>query len=324
APPAVRHRRTGDRRGMPRRSARGRGARARGVRRALRELRPRLSAAGGGVVTLRRIARVAALLLVLAARSVAAEEASPAWQFDVMPYAWIPGTFGTIKVKGRTAAVDTTMGDVLTLLWHGDAFTAGGYFAARYDRWSGFLDAYGGFLNVHANETAPPRFCPVQAAATGRLRPVIMEFALGYELGHWSLPQRQRPVSLGVYLGMRYTHPGTELDVSGGVVNGQQANGNVSDNFNVADPMIGVRWEVPLLDRLSLDFRGDIGGLPTNSSLTWGLVGDVRYWVPYSLFSSQPWLEAGYRVVAYEHEFGGNSALNLQLRGVLLGVGFAF
>jgi len=275
-------------------------------------------------VTLRRAARVAALVLVLAARSVAAEEASPAWQFDVMPYAWIPGTFGTIKVKGRTAAVDTTMGDVLTLLWHGDAFTAGGYFAARYDRWSGFLDAYGGFLNVHANETVPTRFCTVQAAATARLRPVIMEFALGYELGHWSLPQRQRPVSLGVYLGMRYTHLGTELDVSGGVVNGQQASGNVSDNFNVADPMIGVRWEVPLLDRLSLDFRGDIGGLPTNSSLTWGLVGDVRYWVPYSLFSSQPWLEAGYRVVAYEHEFGGNSALNLQLRGVLLGVGFAF
>src|SRR4029077_13875616 len=142
APTAVRHRRTGDRRGMPRRSARGRGARARGVRRALRELRPRLSAAGGGVVTLRRAARVAALLLMLAARSVAAEEASPAWQFEVMPYAWIPGTFGSIKVKGRTAAVDTTMGDVLTLLWHGDAFTAGGYFAARYDRWSGFLDAY--------------------------------------------------------------------------------------------------------------------------------------------------------------------------------------
>ena len=50
----------------------------------------------------------------------------------------------------------------------------------------------------------------------------------------------------------------------------------------------------------------------------------VRYWPDLSLFSAQPWLEAGYRVVAYEHEFGSNNALNLQLRGVLPGVGFAF
>lgn len=273
---------------------------------------------------LRRTASAAALVLVLAVRCVAAEEPSPAWQFDVMPYAWIPGAFGSIEVKGRTAALDVTMGDVLTLLWHGDAFTAGGYFAARYDRWNGFLDTYGGFLNVHAIETIPTRFCTVHASATARLKPVIVELALGYELGRWSLPERQRPVSLGMYLGMRYTHVGTELDVAGGGVNGQQRSGNVSDVFNVADPMIGVRWEVPLLDRLSLDFRGDVGGLPSGSKLTWGLVGDVRYWVPYSLFSSQPWLEAGYRVVAYEHDIGGNSALNLQLRGVLLGVGFAF
>src|SRR5262249_54762759 len=83
-------------------------------------------------------------------------------------------------------------------------------------------------------------------------------------------------------------------------VDGQQSNGNVSRAFNFADPMIGVRWEAPLLDRLSLDFRGDLGGLPAASRLTWGLVGDVRYWPDLSSFSAQPWLEAGYRLVAYE------------------------
>jgi hypothetical protein len=279
-------------------------------------------------VTPRRAVSAVVLLLAVAAPSFAAEEQAQNWQqdwqFEVMPYAWIPGAFGSMEVKGRTAAVDTTMGDVLTLLWHGDAFTAGGYFTARYDRWNGFLDAYGGFMNLHVNETVPTRFCTLKVSSTARLKPVIVEFAVGYELGRWSLPQRRRPISLGLYLGTRYTHLGTELDVSGGAVNGLQRSGNVSEGFNVADPMVGVRWEVPLLDRLSLDFRGDIGGLPASSKLTWGLVGDVRYWPDLSLFSAQPWLEAGYRVVAYEHEFGGNSALNLQLRGVLLGVGFAF
>jgi hypothetical protein len=281
-------------------------------------------------MTLRRTVIAVALLLAIAAPSFAADEQAQNqqddWQFELLPYAWIPGTFGTIEVKGRTAHVDTTMGDVLTLLWHGDAFTVGGYFLARYDPWNAFafLDAYGGFMNLNVSETIPTRFCTVRVASTARLRPVITEFAVGYELGRWSVPQRLRPISLGLYLGMRYTHLGTDLEASVGVVNGVQFNRNVSEGFNPASPMIGVRWEVPLLDRLSLDFRGDLGGLPSGSKLTWGLVGDVRYWPDMSLFSAQPWLEAGYRVVAYDHQFGSNNALNLQLRGVLLGVGFAF
>jgi hypothetical protein len=283
-------------------------------------------------MTLRRAVRAVMLLLAIATPCLAAEEETTQqqqnedWQFELMPYAWIPGTFGTIDVRGRTAHVDATMGDVLTLLWHGDAFTLGGYFLARYDPWNAFafLDAYGGFENVHASQTIPTRFCTVTVSGTAKLKPVIMEVALGYELGRWSLPDRQRPISLGVYLGTRYTHLGTDLEASVGVVNGVQFNPNVSEVFNWASPMIGVRWEVPLLDRLSLDFRGDLGGLPASSRLNWGLVGDVRYWPDLSLFSAQPWLEAGYRVVGYEHEFGSNNALNLQLRGVLLGVGFAF
>jgi hypothetical protein len=282
-------------------------------------------------MTLRRAVRAVMMLLAIAMPCLAAgeqpaEQQTEDWQFEVMPYAWIPGTFGTIKVKGHTAHADATMGDVLTLLWHGDAFTLGGYFLARYDPWNAFafLDAYGGFENIHVSQTIPTRFCTVMVSSTARLKPVITEFALGYELGRWSVPQRQRPISLGLYLGMRYTHLGTDLEASVGVVNGQQFNGNVSEGFNFADPMIGVRWEVPLLNRLSLEFRGDLGGLPASSKLTWGLVGDVRYWPDLSLFSAQPWLEAGYRVVAYEHEFSSNSALNLQFRGVLLGVGFAF
>jgi hypothetical protein len=272
-----------------------------------------------------RMAIAGLALLVSASRGFAAEEEpAPGWQFDVMPYAWIPGTFGTISVKGRTAHVDTTLGDVFTLLWHGDAFTVGGYFAARYDRWSFFTDAYGGFLNQSVSETIPTRFCTLHAAATLKLKPVIADFAFGYELGRWSLPERQRPISLGVYLGTRYLHVGQELDSTVAVVNGRSRAGSVSSVINSADPLIGVRWEVPVLDSLSLDFRGDIGGLPTNNKLTWGIVGDARYWLGWQPFGARTWLEAGYRVVAYERDFGGGNDLNLQLRGPLLGLGFLF
>ena len=264
-------------------------------------------------------------LLVSASMGVAAEEEpAPGWQFDVMPYLWLPGTFGTVSVRGRTATVDSTLGDSLTLLWHGEAFTFGGYFAARYDRWSFFADSYGGFINVSASETIPTRFCTLHAAATLRLKLALTDFAFGYELGRWSLPERQRPISLGVYLGTRYTHLGQELETSIAVVNGRSASPSASSVLNAADPIIGVRWEVPVLDSLSLDFRGDIGGLPTNNRLTWNIVADACYWPGWELFGAKTWLEAGYRVLAYQHDFGGGNDLNLQLRGPLLAVGFQF
>ena len=94
--------------------------------------------------------------------------------------------------------------------------------------------------------------------------------------------------------------------------------------INAADPIVGVRWEVPVLDSLSLDFRGDIGGLPTNNRLTWNIVADARYWPGWELFGAKTWLEAGYRVLAYERDFGGGTDLNLQMRGPLMAMGFGF
>ena len=68
----------------------------------------------------------------------------------------------------------------------------------------------------------------------------------------------------------------------------------------------------------------DHGQDTPGTALTWGLLGDVRYRPDLEVFSAQPWLEGGYRIVAYNHDFSGTSALDLQLRGPLLGVGFAF
>jgi hypothetical protein len=264
-------------------------------------------------------------ILAASGRSLAAdEEHPPGWQFEVMPYAWLPGTFGTVEVKGRTATVDTTIGDVLTLLWHGDAFTLGGYFAARYDRWSLFADAYGGFLDTSATEIVPTRFCNVQVGATARLRPVIADVAVGYELLEYRVPAWRRPISLGVYLGTRIVHLGVDLEASAGVVGGIQGGRDVSDSFTTATPMLGLRWEIPVHDRVSFDFRGDLGGLPGGDRLNWSFLGDVRYWFEWSPWGTQPWLEAGYRVVGFNHDFGGGNDLALQLRGPLMAVGFAF
>ena len=59
-------------------------------------------------------------LLASTSPSLAAEEETPqpatGWQFDAMPYGWFPGAFGSVQVKGRTANINVTVGDLFTLL----------------------------------------------------------------------------------------------------------------------------------------------------------------------------------------------------------------
>lgn len=253
------------------------------------------------------------------------EEQAPGWQFEVMPYAWISGAFGTIDVRGRTANVDTTLGDVLTLLWHGDAFTGGGYFGARYDRFSLFADAYGGYLNGSATQFVPLTRVrrTLQVGATARLHPVIADVAVGYQLAEWRVPDWRRPISVGMYLGTRIVHVGVDLTAKAAVVGGLQGPGrSVSNSFTTASPMVGVRWEIPVHDQVSFNFRGDLGGLPSGSRLNWNFVGDVRYWMDWG--GTQTWLAAGYRLVGFNSNFDNGNELDLQLRGPLVALGFAF
>jgi hypothetical protein len=261
-------------------------------------------------------------LLALLAGGIAWADERPHWEFEVAPYAWIPGNFGTATVKGRTANIDVSVRDALDLATSGNAFTAAGYFSIAYDRWSVFADAFGGYAEASVSETIPTRFCTASVAGKAKIKPVLADFALGYRLGQWSLPGRRRPLTVGVYAGARYSFTGIRLNASAGV-GGSSRSDSVSRSFSWADPMIGVRWEVPVFDRVSLDFRGDIGGFGASSDLIWGLVGGARYWLPWTPWSTQPWLGAGYRAAAFDRTSGADS-LDLQFRGPTGGMGFVF
>jgi len=56
------------------------------------------------------------LLGVGASGRAAAEEKRSGSAFDVMPYAWLPSTAGTVQVKDRTASMDVPASDLLPLL----------------------------------------------------------------------------------------------------------------------------------------------------------------------------------------------------------------
>jgi hypothetical protein len=116
----------------------------------------------------------------------------------------------------------------------------------------------------------------------------------------------------------------SKLSATAGVVHGAERSANVEDDFAWADPLIGLRWSAPLLDWISLDFRGDIGGFGASSKLTWGLVGTFRVWIPWTPIESvDPYLALGYRVVDFDRSKSAGT-IDLQYRGPLLGLGFAF
>lgn len=239
--------------------------------------------------------------------------------------AWISGAAGDLDVAGRALVVDTGPGELLDLLFQGDAFAAGGYFGARYERFFGFLDAFGSFVRDGQTEMIPTRFCTVSASVRATLYPVLVDFAVGYQLGEWKLGKRLRPVSLGAYAGMRFTHFGVDIGTQAAVVGGFQGQGRaVERGYNWADPMIGLRGEIPVFDRLSLAFRGDVGGWGASSDLIWGVVGDLRYWPEWSPWSTQPWFGLGWRIAAFDHDFAGTNGADLRLSGPTAALGFVF
>jgi len=273
-----------------------------------------------------RFMALGALLVALASSSaVAAEEpAKSPWEFEFALYGWIPATSLTADVQGHTVHSSVSVKDVLDIVTSGNGMAGGGYAAVRYDRFSLFVDAFGGFLEESMREDIPTRVCTLSASVKGEVRLAIVDFAVGYRLGQWSLPQRRRPVSLGVYAGMRYAHAGIQVDATLGVLGGIGRHGALSTAINFADPLIGIRWEVPVLDSVSVDFRGDIGGFGASSNLVWGLVGDARYWFSWNPWSLRPWLSLGYKVLSFDRDPGRDAAVDLVFRGPYIALGVVF
>jgi hypothetical protein len=244
-------------------------------------------------------------------------------EFEALPYGWVPGMYGSVDVKGRTAQIDVSPIDLLRLVTSGNAMAAAGYFSLSYGHFSVFADTFGGYGELPINERIPTQFCTLTVQGRDKTKFVIGDVGFGYQLGRWSLPARKRPLTLGVYVGARYMYFTNQLNATGAVVGGVQRSANSFETFAWADPLIGVRFAVPLADWLSLDFRGDIGGFGASSNLIWGISSMAKVWLPWTPFSLHPYLALGYRVVDFDRSNSAGS-INLDMRGPTVGAGFVF
>lgn len=264
--------------------------------------------------------------------SASSSETRKPWALEIAMPLWIPGNYGTLKVHDRTSKIDVSPGDMIDLLTSGHAFAGAGYFDFRYDRVFAYVDAVGGYADESVSESVPikrfPRLGRLSIDANAKLKQVLSDFGVGYRLGAWTLGNRKRPFTLDVFGGARYYWFLTRVRASASIPKlsrlGVHRAADVSQSFDWADPLIGVRWEVPVLDCVSATFRGDIGGFGAGSDLSWNLVGGFRYWVPYSPLDSHPYIGVGYRALSFDRSDGSDGELDLEFRGPYGSMGFVF
>ena len=97
---------------------------------------------------------------------------------------------------------------------------------------------------------------------------------------------------------------------------------------NVADPFIGGRWSVALLDNLAWLFSGDVGGFGAGTKRTWQIVSTLRYRLPWAPCSRPVWASAGYHLIDLDERgekiLGRDTGINLEFRGPIVGLGTQF
>jgi hypothetical protein len=265
---------------------------------------------------------IAAVLLWLgtALPARAADEES-GWRFDVAaPYLWLPEEHGHIGIGPVSVPVDVSFSDIFDLMGKGDLLGGAGHFEA-YDRdlhLSLFFDATGSVVDTQGSVAKLPGGV---AEADSSL--VFLEWAAGYRVGPMPLDRAgARKFWVEPFVGARYTHLGNGLEV--------RQNGvplaSVSDSSDWADPILGVRWSLGLLESLALRFRADIGGFGAGSELAWSLNSLLEYTLPWTIFSAPLVAGAGYKVLDFDYESSGKVDKDIQLnfRGPLLGLGVRF
>jgi len=186
------------------------------------------------------------------------------------------------------------------------------------------VDAFGAYVDTDKSGRVGTPLGATDVEARIRLGQVFLEYGVGYRFGRFRMAGRERLVTVDVLAGGRWYYYGMNLRASASNAAVGTLAGRVSSEFDWTDPFIGGRWAIPLLDDLTLEFRGDIGGFDAGSHLAWNLIGGLRYFLPWRPCSTQPWVAATYKALDFQYDGSGSNEIDMTMRGPMLGLGVTF
>lgn len=189
----------------------------------------------------------AVLVALLACTSASA--ADDGWEHTFALYGIGASIDGRAGVGNVTADVDVGFDDIL------DSLEFGAMAAYRADRgdWAVIADFIFMSLEQEKDNLGP----------LGGSRATVEADQLIFELdGSYGVTER-----LDAYGGLRYWNLDTDLDVVSGGPLGQTR--SVSKTEDWVDPIVGLRYVMPLGESWQFIARGDVGGFGVGSDFTW-------------------------------------------------------
>jgi hypothetical protein len=183
------------------------------------------------------------------------------WHFALIGYVWLANAKGTtdVIVPAAPVGLDLNYGDVLDAF----KFALMGAAEARKDRLVLFAD----FTFFHLDTKKGIRIRePDLRSAELDSRTAEVTLLGGYRVVD------NAPLSVDLLAGGRLNFLKTTLQLDGP---NRSAKGTTTENW--FDPMIAARARVPLNEKWSLSFYGDLGGIVTGADLTWQAVAGVDY-----------------------------------------------
>lgn len=238
--------------------------------------------------------------LALVAGSAAA--AKDHWTHTVVLYGVGASMEGEAGVGNVTADVDVGFDDILDNL----EFGAMASWRAERGKWSVLADLI--YMRLEQKRDGLGPFGGTRAAVDADQ--VITELDGGYALTD----------RLSVYGGLRYWNLDTDLQVVGGGPLGETLAASANENW--VDPLVGLRYVLPLSASWELVAKGDIGGFGVGSDFAWHTTVFAGW-----TFAEHATLLMGFRVLGVDYEDGSGPATfrwDVTEGGPALGVAWRF
>lgn len=246
----------------------------------------------------RMMSLVAAGVLTAVAGAYAQEPEG--WKVEVTPYAWLAGVEGDVTVRGKKADFDKSFGDLFDYVEAAGSLLT----VVQYDRFLvwGQLDYFGMSTDALDVEDQPQggKFDTTM---------VLGELAVGCQIDGWAEGQ-----TFDLLVGARSLHMENELEV--------YDKETFKKDRDIVDPILVVRPSMRVLPSL-------IDGLRFNPTLAIGAGGDSDL-----VYEMQPQFQyqvtdniaarLGYRRVGYRFKDDKDNELNVDLSGLIVGVGVTF
>jgi len=239
-----------------------------------------------------------------------------AWDFSVMPYVWVPDVEGSATVQGVKTPANWGSRETFRNL----DFTSAARIEAWKNRWGFIFD--GLYVKTGGSNNHPARgirsvnitaeLLMLDFAASYRLVDVFIGGGADDELGTKYPRFVFEPLA-----GLRFVYLNQEVEINPNL-------GRVQDSTTYIEPFVGGRVALDIIEQLSLQVRGDIGGFGVGeaSDKTWNLVPGVMWRI-----SDRISFTAAYRITAidFSKDSGTDTFANdTKLKGPLVGLGIHF